>query len=105
MWLTELLARASREDEEDGIFLARSNLEAKPILMHGVAPHMCDKSACHAVRPGSRGSLPRASFRARRKRSPSGTRAWYDAWARADRPDKLARSHPDREGRHPDLWQ
>ena len=45
-WLTELLVGASREDEEDGNLLARSNLEAKPILMRGVAPHMCDKSAC-----------------------------------------------------------
>ena len=31
-------------------------------MMHGVAPRTCDKFACHAVRPGSRGSLPRASF-------------------------------------------
>jgi len=50
--------------------MGRSNLEAEPILMHGVAPHMCDKSACHAVRPGSRGSLPRASFMARPKHQP-----------------------------------
>jgi hypothetical protein len=25
--------------------MGRSNLEAEPILMHGVAPHMCDKSS------------------------------------------------------------
>src|SRR4051794_4689859 len=25
--------------------MGRSNLEAEPILMHGVAPHMCDESS------------------------------------------------------------
>jgi len=44
--------------------MGRSNLGAEPILMHGVAPHMCDESSATLLR-GSRGSLPRASLRSR----------------------------------------
>ena len=44
------------------------NLRAVPILMHGVAPHMCGQAASHTVRRGSRGSLPRHSLNQSGKR-------------------------------------
>ena len=76
----ELVAGVSQEDEEDGNLLARSNLEAKPILMHGVAPHMCDTSPRATLLDREGGGRSPALPLERAASAPVWDRAWYVAF-------------------------